>query len=90
MVNMHDTKSLLKKAYASLPNKFNLREIKFYINLAIQKLERLEEKKAYRYVEPPRTVTNNASKETINIINKMIKDEEDKISKNDEQETLLD
>ncbi len=42
------TKDLLKETFASIPNAFAYREVRFYVYNALQKLELLEKKEANR------------------------------------------
>lgn len=45
---MKKTRDLLKETFASIPNAFAYREVRFYVYNALQKLEALEKKEAKR------------------------------------------
>jgi hypothetical protein len=87
------TKDLLKETFASLPNSFAYREVRFYVYNALQKLEVLEKREANKkktFAEqqkkledakklqpwmPPIYQTSSQVMHTLDIIDKMISDE---------------
>jgi hypothetical protein len=90
----------LSRIYMSLPHDFNLREVKFYVYQAIQKLDHVERKqKRHEIKEPIASFTkqpvvpfakqpvttsfkleDHLIKEKIDLIDKMIEGEENKIA----------
>src|SRR6516162_7596579 len=92
-----NTKQLLADAFASIPNKFAYREVRFYVYQAMQRLQKLElretakqeqeqeqrikeeEKRKSAPWMPPIYQENYNIRPTIDIIDKMIADEQKKI-----------
>lgn len=91
MNKIDETKQYLKKAYSSLPPDFALRDVRFAVNQAMQKLEQYETKlnrreTVYKQTEKDYTEERQQwlnpldTKNRIDIIDKMIKEEEKKIA----------
>src|SRR5581483_8656408 len=53
----------LEQAYASLPHDFAYREVRFYLNYAIKRLEALERKEGKKVAEQQRQQQNRAEME---------------------------
>ena len=89
-----ETRELLRKAYATLPTDYSLREIRFSINQVIQKITLFENKKAKKEAQTIQQelelkmkqqigilpFQSYDAKQAISLIDKMIKEEERKIN----------
>lgn len=90
---MKSAKNLLQESFASIPNSFAYREVRFYVYQALQKLEKLEKREIARDAQnqanklaeekkkkespwmPPIYQNAVAVKQTLDILDQMISDE---------------
>jgi len=89
--NTEQTKTFLQKAISSMPDDFALREVKFHLKQAAQKLEQIEKKRATHEPKQPTQHQKwherlNAGlqnpytgQNTLNIINDMLSEEQAKL-----------